>query len=374
MLRTVRSLPSLRLFAQQEAHVVSKAITKTEITTGTLFQPQAEAIRHVHSTTKKSTVLLDSHNNSKYTTMNLNGLKMECKKRGLKVSGKKIELIQRLSQSDSSPVEGARSLNTDAKSASNVSATSAILTKPIPPFAKSDRTPSKIAQELMKSSSKTAERNLKMEDEIKKQLKTRIANEKKDVAEIKAKESAKNSAIKKAKDSERQLQEQRAREEVRLQTERVREHERLASEQRSRELSLVQKRAKDAASVKAKEHAQALKEQKELQLKKQQDHQRALEAQKVEEQRQRETIESAIKQQNIGKIQSDTLVNANAKSQIVLQAREQLKARAEQERQRKSKQEQQQTHKEKSELTLRDKVFFAGFGATTASWWFFGSS
>lgn len=114
MLRTVRSLPSLRLFSQtQESHISSA---------GALFaakpaQPTTSTFsRNVHSTSSKKTILLDTPT-SKYTSMNLNGLKMECKKRGLKVSGRKLELVQRLVQLDASQSGAAngRSFGTTAE-------------------------------------------------------------------------------------------------------------------------------------------------------------------------------------------------------------------------------------------------------------------
>lgn len=110
MLRTVRSLPSLRLLFQQEttASIKKKSFINSKSTysyvSGDLIQPSvvsSTSIRNVHQTTKKETILLESSSNkSKYTSMNLQGLKMECKIRGLKVSGKKIELIQRLVSQD----------------------------------------------------------------------------------------------------------------------------------------------------------------------------------------------------------------------------------------------------------------------------------
>lgn len=327
MLRTVRSLPSLRLLAQQHEKTASLAsLAKTELVTGSLFVPNppksthtAESVRSVHSTSKKSTVLLDSHNNnSKYTTMNLNGLKMECKKRGLKVSGRKIELIQRLSNSDAAPVESARSLNTSAQMGAN--------TQQIPPF---KNTPSKIAQELMNSKSK-AERDSKMEEIIKKELKTRISNEKKLAEELQL-EKSKKQATKKAKELERQMQEQRAREEVRIQNEKLLEKEKLASAQRVKELELAQERANQAAKI------------------------------------QKEIIDKSVRGEFANNIRKQTLVNAQSKSNIINEAKAQLKTHAKQTKQ--EQQNKQSSSDSQSELSFRDKVFLSGFVVTTGTWW-----
>ena len=113
MLRTVRSLPSLRLLYQQEAATLKgqvQAKSTYSYTCGELFQPSTTAIRNVHQTAKKETILLDSSSEkSRYTTMNLQGLKMECKKRGLKVSGRKLDLVQRLVSQDQLGAENSRS-------------------------------------------------------------------------------------------------------------------------------------------------------------------------------------------------------------------------------------------------------------------------
>ncbi|OWB79838.1 hypothetical protein B5S32_g4077 [[Candida] boidinii] len=57
-------------------------------------------IRNVHHTPKKQLLLESIGSNSKYASMNLQGLKMECKIRGLKVSGRKLDLVQRLTHND----------------------------------------------------------------------------------------------------------------------------------------------------------------------------------------------------------------------------------------------------------------------------------
>lgn len=113
MLRTARSLPSLRLLYQSEIkslHEPVKAATTYAFKSGDLFHTQTKlSVRHVHQTSKKETILLDiSSHKGKYTSMNLQGLKMECRKRGLKVSGRKIDLVQRLIAQEQSGIENSR--------------------------------------------------------------------------------------------------------------------------------------------------------------------------------------------------------------------------------------------------------------------------
>ncbi|CDK24656.1 unnamed protein product [Kuraishia capsulata CBS 1993] len=146
VLRSARSLPTLRTAYQQgvrqqlqsaprlppsassSKYFSNKAI-KTVFAEDDLsfvsrqyetFQRQSQPItfvRSVHQTSKAQTTLLDSNAGSKYVSMNLQGLKSECKRRGLKVSGRKLELIQRLSHSDApgSP-PSSRQLSTASKS------------------------------------------------------------------------------------------------------------------------------------------------------------------------------------------------------------------------------------------------------------------
>lgn len=77
---------------------------------GTFFT-QVGGERNVHSTSKQQTSLLDmnSARETKYSSMNCQGLKMELRRRGLKVSGRKLELIQRLCQSDETHITGSNS-------------------------------------------------------------------------------------------------------------------------------------------------------------------------------------------------------------------------------------------------------------------------
>ncbi|QPG73143.1 hypothetical protein FOA43_000449 [Brettanomyces nanus] len=73
--------------------------------------------RTVHSTSKKETILFDLNNGSKskYGSMNCQGLKMELRRRGLKVSGKKLELIQRLCQADETRMSQGSNANTSSR-------------------------------------------------------------------------------------------------------------------------------------------------------------------------------------------------------------------------------------------------------------------
>ncbi|VEU21045.1 DEKNAAC102019 [Brettanomyces naardenensis] len=122
MLKTARSLPSLRLLAQQQVSSVSASAKQFSSAT---FRPTPSRLeggfkfnkfihRAVHSTSKKETILLDLNNDSraKYASMNCQGLKMELKRRGLRVSGKKLDLIQRLCQADSSQLTKSSSTST----------------------------------------------------------------------------------------------------------------------------------------------------------------------------------------------------------------------------------------------------------------------
>lgn len=100
MLRQARSLPSLRLLAQEQAATMTRGQQMQMTSARSKFMGFFK--REVHSTPKKDAILLNMNNNSRYSSMNCQGLKMECRRRGLKVSGRKLELIQRLSRADES--------------------------------------------------------------------------------------------------------------------------------------------------------------------------------------------------------------------------------------------------------------------------------
>lgn len=85
-LRKVRSLPSLRVLCEAS---------------NPLIKPVAPAlpyqIRQVHNTKKNEhSPLLTNDSHSAFTRMSLKTLKNECRSRGLKVSGRKSELVDRI--------------------------------------------------------------------------------------------------------------------------------------------------------------------------------------------------------------------------------------------------------------------------------------
>ncbi|KAH3903303.1 Aim34p SCDLUD_000928 [Saccharomycodes ludwigii] len=61
-------------------------------------------VRFVHNTNKQDHTTLFNTSNDKYSKMSLKHLKIECKNRGLKVSGKKSDLISRISAFESSSI------------------------------------------------------------------------------------------------------------------------------------------------------------------------------------------------------------------------------------------------------------------------------
>ncbi|OUM51938.1 hypothetical protein BVG19_g1081 [[Candida] boidinii] len=78
----------------------SSSITSSSCCRSRSLLTQYIPIRNVHQTSKKQLILESIGSNSKYASMNLQGLKMECKMRGLKVSGRKLDLVQRLTHND----------------------------------------------------------------------------------------------------------------------------------------------------------------------------------------------------------------------------------------------------------------------------------
>lgn len=83
-LRAVKSLPSLR---SQASHFRNEPLPSL---------PSHIITRNVHKTSTAQTTIFGGSSN-KFTVMNLQGLRLECKRRGLKVGGRKLELVQRLS-------------------------------------------------------------------------------------------------------------------------------------------------------------------------------------------------------------------------------------------------------------------------------------
>ncbi|QEU60071.1 Aim34 [Kluyveromyces lactis] len=85
-LRKVRSLPSLRVLAEVSSPLVR--IPPPSFTYQT---------RQVHNTKKNEhSPMLSSDSHASFTRMSLKTLKNECRTRGLKVSGKKTELVERI--------------------------------------------------------------------------------------------------------------------------------------------------------------------------------------------------------------------------------------------------------------------------------------
>ncbi|GMM38841.1 hypothetical protein DASC09_061800 [Saccharomycopsis crataegensis] len=78
--------------------VTNNAMAILERTAGVV--PSSNMIRCYHQTKNNKTILLTPRTSSDYVTMTLNALKQECRKRGIKVSGRKIELVNRLVKQD----------------------------------------------------------------------------------------------------------------------------------------------------------------------------------------------------------------------------------------------------------------------------------
>lgn len=89
-LRKVKSLPTLRALSG-----VSNPIMRPP--TPRLFLIQASGAKYVHNTPKKDhTTLLTTDKHASFNVMSLKALKNECRSRGLRVSGKKAELVDRI--------------------------------------------------------------------------------------------------------------------------------------------------------------------------------------------------------------------------------------------------------------------------------------
>ncbi|KAG7829911.1 hypothetical protein KL943_005282 [Ogataea angusta] len=132
MLRSAKSLPTIgavyRQTIQKEISNVSRGFahqrTKPGFSKDDLAVPSNKifsqvSTRSVHQTSKTQ-LIMDLGSSGKYASMNLQGLKTECKRRGLKVSGRKIDLVQRLIQNDSSSISPpvlSRTITTKAKAA-----------------------------------------------------------------------------------------------------------------------------------------------------------------------------------------------------------------------------------------------------------------
>lgn len=131
-LRAARSLPCLRSAFQQSirdtTNAAPPALPKINIQQFSTSQVAnalkssnvntMTAIRNVHQTTQKKATLLTSKDQSIYSSMNLQALKTECRNRGIKISGKKLDLIQRLTLTDVTKASdhlGSRNLSSAAE-------------------------------------------------------------------------------------------------------------------------------------------------------------------------------------------------------------------------------------------------------------------
>lgn len=108
MLRSARSLPTLRVLEstikkdiQQQTKNFSTISSKYNLVVPNIpdhqLSPKYQTIsRSVHQSSKNNATTLFSNKNSEFSVMNLNSLKNECRKRGLKISGKKADLVSRI--------------------------------------------------------------------------------------------------------------------------------------------------------------------------------------------------------------------------------------------------------------------------------------
>lgn len=110
MLRTARSLPTLRVTLEatikndikQQSKNFSSVSSKYNLVVPNIPDYQLNTkyqtiSRSVHQSSKQNATTLFSNKNSEFAVMSLNSLKGECRKRGLKVSGKKADLVSRIS-------------------------------------------------------------------------------------------------------------------------------------------------------------------------------------------------------------------------------------------------------------------------------------
>lgn len=118
MLRTARSLPALRSAVettikkdiQQQSQNFSSITSKYNLVVPNIPDHQLSAPatkyqvfnRSVHQSSKNNATTLFSSKTSEFSVMSLNSLKTECRKRGLKVSGKKADLVSRITTHEQS--------------------------------------------------------------------------------------------------------------------------------------------------------------------------------------------------------------------------------------------------------------------------------
>lgn len=359
MLRTVKSLPSLRLLYQQEVHSLKTQSSHVTLKTS---QPQStNQIRNVHQTTKKETILLDkSANKSKYTTMNLQGLKMECRKRGLKVSGRKIDLVQRLTSQDDSAIENTRSYSSVMTNKSDYS----------------NDMPSTLQDFKLGQSPKSTSLNMKMKSKQKNDdvISKMKAQKEEQMSDLKKKiEEQKIYELKRKEEDEkiRQLKLMKQNE-VRKQLELKKQEDKRKSEEQKRRLELQKQieHQKQIELQKQVEIQKQIEEQKQRQIERQREHDKLLLEKK--EAKLQNAVRSAVSSSIKEKAAADALKKAQKESKlkIIQEAKESLKLKA---NEQKKKQQQQKQNNENSQtddkLTKRDVGFLTIFSASTIGWW-----
>ncbi|KAH3672362.1 hypothetical protein WICMUC_004334 [Wickerhamomyces mucosus] len=115
MLRSTRSMPTLKALnqtikseVQQQTTQFSTISSKYNLIAPNIPYSKNDSLksktfkRLVHETSKKNSSSLLNTKSSEFSLMSLNTLKQECRKRGLKVSGRKSELISRISTYETS--------------------------------------------------------------------------------------------------------------------------------------------------------------------------------------------------------------------------------------------------------------------------------
>lgn len=116
MLRSAKSFPALKVLhssirseVQQQAvsssaryNIVNPSISHDVGVQSSLQSSFAESKRFVHQTSKNQQTILLNSRKSDFALLSLKSLKQECRKRGLKVSGKKADLISRIQSFENS--------------------------------------------------------------------------------------------------------------------------------------------------------------------------------------------------------------------------------------------------------------------------------
>ncbi|TID28182.1 hypothetical protein CANINC_002615 [Pichia inconspicua] len=331
MLRAVKSLPSLRLLYQQEV-----ACLKTNAPTTIKVQQQ---VRNVHQTTKKETILLDqSANKSKYTTMNLQGLKMECRKRGLKVSGRKIDLVQRLSSQDEIAAGNSRSYS---KVTNNINGS-----KDMPLELKDFKMNEVRSSSELKMKKKPTEKNSDVISKMKAQQEQQMSELKNKIEEQKVFELKQKRDLEKRRQSDLLIQNER-RKQLELKT----QEEQRKLQEKKRELEL----------------------REQIELQKQIELQNQVEQQKLQERKAvlKNVVHSAVLSSVRERAAADALKKAEKESKlkIIQEAKESMQSSIKKQKEQQQKQQREQSSQEDNDLTRRDVAFLTVFSASTIGWW-----